>query len=335
MRLVKILSTAVCAVMLLAPVLGSAAGLQFFRIGSGSAGGSYFPIAGLIANAISSPPGSRPCDQGGSCGVPGLVAIAQSSNASVANATGVQSGQMESGLAIAGIVHTAYNGQGRFKGKAKYDKLRVIANLYPEELHLVLPEGSNLNSLQDLKGKRIGIGQAGSGTQVAILSLLEAFGITRDNMDEAELNNTQSAEHIADGQLDAYFYVAGTPVAAMVQLSAARGMELYSFKAEEIDVIQAALPYYYATIIPANTYEGIDYEVATLAGGAQWMVSADQSEELVYGITKALWNESTRKLFNNGHPKAKLIQLDSALNGVTIPLHPGAEKYYREVGLLQ
>lgn len=311
-----------------------AAEMQFFRIGSGSAGGSYFPIAGLIANAISSPPGSRPCEDGGSCGVPGLVAIAQSSNASVANATGVQTGQMESGLAIAGIVHTAYNGGGKFEGQAKYDKLRVIANLFPEEMHLVLPKGAKLNSLQDLKGKRVGIAQAGSGTQVAVLQLLSQFGLDRSNIDEAELNNTQSAEHLADGQLDAYFYVAGTPIAAIVQLDATRGMELYSFSDAERATIQQALPYYYSETIPAGTYEGVDYDVKTLAGGAQWMTNADVPEDLVYGITKALWNDSTRQLFESGHPKARMIKLDTALSGVTIPLHPGAEKFYREAGVL-
>lgn len=326
--------TLLAAATALTPV-AQAADMQFFRIGSGSAGGSYFPIAGLIANAISNPPGSRPCDKGGSCGVPGLVAIAQSSNASVANATGVQTGQMESGLAIAGIVHTAFNGQGKFEGQNKYEDLRVIANLFPEEMHLVLPEGSKLNSIADLKGKRVGIAQAGSGTQVAVLRLLKEFGIDRSNIDEAELNNSQSAEHMADGQLDAYFYVAGTPIAAMVQLDATKGMELYSFSNAELAKIQKVLPYYYAETIPAGTYEGIQYDVKTLAGGAQWMTSAKVSDQLVYDITKALWNDSSQKLFSNGHPKAKMIQLETALSGVTIPLHAGAEKFYREAGVLK
>ena len=330
-----IAGTVLAATTALTPVIAPAADMQFFRIGSGSAGGSYFPIAGLIANAISNPPGSRACDKGGSCGVPGLVAIAQSSNASVANATGVQTGQMESGLAIAGIVHTAFNGQGKFEGQDKYSKLRVIANLFPEEMHLVLPKGGKLDSLKDLKGKRVGIAQAGSGTQVAVLRLLKEFGIDRSNIDEAELNNTQSAEHMADGQLDAYFYVAGTPVAAMVQLAATKGMSLYSFKDEEIEVLKDVLPYYYAETIPAGTYEGVDYDVKTLAGGAQWMTSTDVSDELVYDITKALWNDSSQKLFSNGHPKAKMIQLETALSGVTVPLHPGAERFYKEAGVLQ
>ena len=113
----------------------------FFRIGTGGAGGTYFPIGGIIANAISNPPGSRACDSGGNCGVPGLVAIAQSTNASAHNVNAIQAGQMEGGLTGAATLHFAYNGIGKYEGNAKPD-LRIIANLYPEDLHLVLPKGA-------------------------------------------------------------------------------------------------------------------------------------------------------------------------------------------------
>jgi hypothetical protein len=309
--------------------------MTFFRIGSGSAGGTYFPIAGLIANAVSNPPGSRPCAEGGSCGVPGLVAVAQSSNASVANVTAVQSGQIESGLAAADIVYTAYNGTGAFEEQGAYDKLRVIANLFPEHMQLVLPEGGELGSIAELKGQRVGIAQAGSGTQVVVLELLELFDITRDDIQAAELNNTQSAERLADGQLDAYFYVAGTPTAAMVQLAATRGMELYSFSEEAIAAFLEVVPYYYEAEIPAGTYEGVDYDVQTVAVGAQWVTSSDQPEQLVHDITAAMWNDNSRKLFDNGHAKGADITPDTALTGVLTPLHPGAERFYREAGLIE
>ena len=309
--------------------------MTFFRIGSGSAGGTYFPIAGLIANAVSNPPGSRPCAEGGSCGVPGLVAVAQSSNASVANVTAVQSGQIESGLAAADIVYTAYNGTGAFEEQGAYDKLRVIANLFPEHMQLVLPEGGELGSIAELKGQRVGIAQAGSGTQVVVLELLELFDITRDDIQAAELNNTQSAERLADGQLDAYFYVAGTPTAAMVQLAATRGIELYSFSEEEIAAFLEVVPYYYEAEIPAGTYEGVDYDVQTVAVGAQWVTSSDQPEQLVHDITAAMWNDNSRKLFDNGHAKGADITPDTALTGVLTPLHAGAERFYREAGLIE
>ncbi len=334
----KFLAAAVAVTM-----LGGAAAqvqaqeMKFFRIGTGSAGGTYFPIGGIIANAISNPPGSRPCDKGGTCGVPGLVAIAQSTNASAHNVTAINAGQMEGGLTGAATLFFAYHGVGKFEGKQK-PKLRIIANLFPEDLHLVLPKGKSLASLKELEGKRVGIAQAGSGTQIAVELMLAEQGITRDNIDEAELNNSQSAERIADGQLDAYFYAAGTPVAAMIQLDNTKGMELYSFSDAEITASNKAVPYYVPSKITAGTYAGVGYDVNTLAVNGILVTSSDIPEDLIYEITKALWSKTTRKLLDNGHAKGKVITLDTALmglDGLDVPLHPGAEKFYKEAGLIK
>ncbi len=308
----------------------------FFRIGTGSAGGTYFPIGGTIANGISAPPGARPCDEGGQCGVPGLIAIAQSTTASVFNNTAVQNGELEAGLAAADVTRSMYLGEGKFDGKP-HPNLRIVANLFPEDLHLVLPDGASLEGIGDLAGKRVGIAQAGSGTQVAVEMILEEWGLTRDDYDEAELNNSQSAERLADGQLDAYFYAAGWPVSAMVQLATTKGMELHSFSDADLAQINALIPAYIPSMIPAGVYEGVDYEVKTPAVSALLVVSADLSEDLVYGITAALWNDNTRKLLDNGHAKGKQITPDTALDGIAnlgVPLHAGAEKFYREAGLL-
>lgn len=309
----------------------------FFRIGTGSAGGTYFPIGGTIANGISSPPGSRSCDEGGQCGVPGLIAIAQSTTASVFNNTAVQNGELEAGMAAADVTRAMYLGEGKFEGKP-HEKLRIVANLFPEDLHLVLPKGQSIDSLADLAGKRVGIAQAGSGTQVAVLQMMKEWDVTRDNIDEAELNNSQSAERLADGQLDAYFYAAGWPVAAIVQLATTKGMALHSFSEEDLQIINKAVPAYIPSKIPGGVYEGIDQDVNTPAVSALLVVSSDLSEELVYGITKALWNDNTRVLLDNGHAKGKQITLDTALDGVEalgVPLHPGAEKFYKEAGLIK
>ena len=309
----------------------------FFRIGTGGAGGTYFPIGGTIANGISAPPGARPCEEGGQCGVPGLIAIAQSTTASVFNNAAVQNGELEAGLAAADVTRSMFLGEGKFEGRP-HPKLRIVANLYPEDLHLVLPRGESVNDLGDLAGKRVGIAQAGSGTQVAVLQMLEAWGVTRDNMDEAELNNAQSAEGLADGQLDAYFYAAGWPVAAMVQLSSTRGMSLHSFTEQDLKKINEIIPAYIPSKIPGGVYEGVDNDVLTPAVSALFVVSSDLDEELVYGITKALWNDNTRRLLDSGHAKGKQIRLETALDGVIglgVPLHAGAERFYREAGMLQ
>jgi len=323
--------------LVLAGGLAQAQEMQFFRIGTGGAGGTYFPIGGIIANAISNPPGSRACDDGGNCGVPGLVAMAQSTNASAHNVNAIQNGQMEAGLSGAATLHFAYHGKGKFEGNAKPD-LRVIANLYPEDLHLVLSEGASLNGLADLEGKRVGIAQAGSGTQIAVELILADYDVNRDNMDEAELNNSQSAERIADGQLDAYFYAAGTPVAALIQLDNTKGMELHNWSPEEVKMANSTVPYYIPSVIPAGTYPGVTYDVNTVAVSGMLVTNANIDEELVYQITKAMWSNTARKLLDNGHPKGKAITLETALEGVEgigVPLHPGAERFYREAGLLK
>lgn len=329
----RLLAAAV-ATMALATGTVHAQDMKFFRIGTGSAGGTYFPIGGLIANAISNPPGARPCNKGGSCGVPGLVAIAVSTNASVANVNAIQAGQLDAGLAGAQSVVQSYRGEGKFVGNKK-DKIRVIANLFPEDMHLVLPKGGKLNSLKDLKGKRVGIAQAGSGTQVSVEMLLKDIGITRADYSAAELNNTQSAQRIADGQLDAYFYAMGTPSSALVQLGATKGFDLYKFSAAEQKEINKIIPFYVESVIPAGTYENINYDVPTVAVNGQLITSADQPADLIYQITKALWNKNTRKLLDNGHAKGKVIRLESALKGVLVPLHPGAERFYKEIGMIK
>ncbi len=308
----------------------------FFRIGTGGAGGTYFPIGGTIANGISAPPGSRPCDEGGQCGVPDLIAIAQSTTASVFNNAAVQNGELEAGLAAADVTRSMFMGEGKFEGK-EHPKLRIVANLFPEDLHLVMPKGESIESLADLEGKRVGIAQAGSGTQVAVMQILEAWGITRDNIEEAELNNSQSAERLADGQLDAYFYAAGWPVAAMVQLASTKGMSLHSFTEDDLAKINGIIPAYIPSMIPSGAYEGVEGDTLTPAVSALLVVSSDLDEELVYGITKALWNDNTRKLLDNGHAKGKQITAETALDGIEalgVPLHDGAAKFYKEAGMM-
>lgn len=308
---------------------------SFFRIVSGSAGGNYFPMAGILANAISNPPGSRPCDKGGPCGVPGLIAIAQSANGSVANVNAIQSGTAESGLAQSDVAYWGFNGTGVFEGKEKLDKLRFLASLYPEHIHVVLPADSKVQSLSELEGKRIGVGLPASGAQVGALLILNAVGLEKNkNFQAEELNTSQSAERIQDGQLDAFLTVTGAPSSGIAQLAAVAGLRLLSIPEDVQKKVIEQAPFYFTSPITSGTYEGQDYDVSTLAVGAQWLVSSDQSEELVYGITKALWNDTTKKLLRH-HAKGKDVTPETALGGRGIPLHPGAERFYREAGLLK
>jgi len=309
--------------------------ITFFRILTGGTVGTYFPIGGLIANAISNAPGSRPCNDGGSCGAPGVVATAVASNGSVANINGIQSGQLESGFTQSDIAYWAYTGTGVYDGKPKVGDLRLIANLYPETIHLVARKGANIKSVADLKGKRVSLDEPGSGTLVDARIILGAFGITEKDIKAEFLKPNQAGDKMRDGGLDAFFFVGGYPTSAISELaSAGGGIDLVPVTGPEVDKMMKQYGFFAADTIPANTYKGVP-EVKTIAVGAQWVTSAKQPDALIYEITKAVWNENSRKLLDAGHAKGKAIQKATATAGAGIPFHPGAEKFYKEAGLLK
>jgi uncharacterized protein len=309
--------------------------IKFFRIGTGGTAGTYYPIGGMIANAISNPPGSRACSEGGSCGVPGLVAPAGASNGSVANINGITSGQMESGFTQSDVAYWAYTGTGVYEGKPKVADLRLIGNLYPETIHVVARKGAGINSVADLRGKRVSLDEPGSGTLVDARIILAAFGITEKDIKAEYLKPNQAGDKMRDGGLDAFFFVGGYPTGAISELaSAGGGIDLVPVTGPEVDKMRAQYAFFAPDTVPANTYKGVG-EVKTIAVGAQWVTSTKQSDALIYEVTKAMWNDNTRKLLDAGHAKGKTIVLATATAGAGIPFHPGAEKFYKEKGLLK
>ncbi len=315
--------------------VAQAQNVSFFRIGTGGTAGTYYPIGGLLANAISNPPGSRPCDQGGSCGAPGLVATAVASNGSVANINGIMSGSMESGFTQSDVAFWAYTGTGTYEGKPKVPGLRLIANLYPESIHLVARKGAGIRTAADLKGKRVSLDEPGSGTLVDAKLVLGAYGISEKDIKPEYLKPNQAGDKLRDGGLDAFFFVGGYPAGAISELAAAgSGIELVPLAGPEIDKLRTQYSFFAPDTVPANTYKGIG-ETKTLSVGAQWVTSDKQSDETIYQITKALWNNNSRALLDSGHAKGKAIQKSTAIAGAGIPLHPGAERLYKEIGLLK
>lgn len=324
---------AVAAFLLIGPAKASEE-ITFFRIATGGVGGTYYPVGGLIAQAISNPPGSRPCDKGGSCGVPGLVAVAQSGHGSVANVSAISSGQVDSGFAQSDVAHWAFTGTGIYLESGKVKGIRAIASLYPESIHLVARKGSNIRSILDLAGKRVSLDEQGSGTLVDARLILAAFGLSEKDVEPLYLKPIPSVQMMEAGELDAFFIVAGYPANAVAELARNAGAELVPIEGPEIDAMLKKHTFLTKGAIPAGTYEGIG-EVNTVRVGAQWIVSADTDDELVYDITRALWTDASQQLLRNGHPQARAITLETALEGIAIPLHPGAERYYREAGLLK
>jgi len=320
---------------LLAAGTAAAQDMQFFRIATGGTAGTYFPIGGLIANAISSPPGSRACEEGGSCGVPGLVATAVASNGSVANINGIAGGSLESGFSQSDVAYWAHTGTGVFADKGAVEKVRAIANLYPESIHLVARADSGIKSVADLKGKKVSLDEPGSGTLVDARIILEGYGLSEEDVEAEFLKPNQAADLMRDGNMDAFFFVGGFPAGAIAELATSMPITLVPISGQEAEGILEKYQFFANHTVPAGTYQGVDQDVQTLSVGAQWVTSADQPEDLVYGITKALWNDNTRALLDSGHAKGKSITKESALEGIGIPLHPGAERFYREAGLLK
>jgi TRAP transporter TAXI family solute receptor len=293
--------------------------VKFFRIGTGGTGGTYYPVGGLIANAISN-------DK--------LNASAVATNGSVANVNGIIGGSMESGFSQADINFWAYSGTGMYEGKPKVEELRAIANLYPESIHVMVRKGIGVKSVADLKGKRVSLDEPGSGTLVNAKAILAAYGLSERDIRPEYLKQTQSAEKLKDGSLDAFFQTTGYPQGTIVELATSPGIDLLPIQGAEAQKLQSQFKFFATDEIPAGVYKDIP-ATKTLAVGAQWVTSSKIDADLVYEVTKALWSDKTRQALDTGHAKGKSIRKESALAGVGIPLHPGAERFYKEAGLLK
>jgi hypothetical protein len=241
---------------------------------------------------------------------------------------------MESGFSQSDVAYWAFTGTGVFEGRPKATDLRSIANLYPETIHLVARKGAGIRSVADLRGKRVSLDEPGSGTLVDARIVLAAFGLTEKDVRAEYLKPNQAGEKVKDNSLDAFFFVGGSPAGAIVELASSSGVELVPIAGAEAEKILKEYPFFAADVVPAGTYKDVG-ETKTISVNAQWVTSAKVSEDLIYGVTKALWNADTRKLLDAGHSKGKVIRKETALQGLGVPLHPGAERFYREAGLLK
>ena len=294
---------------------------QYFRIGTGGTAGTYYPVGGMIANAVS---------------IPGkLIVTAQASNGSVANVNGIAGGSIESGFSQSDVATWAQTGTGIYEGKPSVPGLRLIANLYPESIHVVVRKGSGIKSVADLKGKRVALDEPGSGTLVDAKLILAAYGIKETDIQPQYIKPNQAGDKMKDGALDAFFFVGGAPAGAIAELaSSGTGIELLPIDGAQAEALRKTSPFFAVNEIPADTYKGVP-AARTLSVGAQWVTSDKADTNTVYEITKALFSDSTQKTLQAGHAKGKLITKENAVQGAGIPFHPGAAKYYKEVGLLK
>lgn len=318
---------------LLWPVAPDAQNIRFFRIGTGDISGTLFSVGSAIAGALSNPPGSRPCDRGGSCGVPNLVAVAQSTGGAIDNVRAISAGLVESALVHADVAYWAFNGTGPFADEKPMSDLRAVANLYPAIVHIVTRQENGIRKVSDLAGKRVALGPHGSGTPFNALAILAAYGLGEDDIAIVYLNSGQASDRLQAGEIDAFFVVGGVPVESLEDLAWRTQVLLLPVSGAARDEITSFYPFLANAEIQAGTYDRVPY-VPTVAVGTQFIVSAAADEELIYEVTKALWHERTRTLLESSHPQAREIALEHALDRIAIPLHPGARRFYREQGML-
>lgn len=335
-RLSRCWRSLACASLLFAALLSSARAdteTRFFRIGTAAIGGSFFEIGGVVASAISSPVEGAPCAGGGDCGVPGLVAVAQATQGSVENLRLVNSGQIESGFAQADLAVLAYGGASPFAEEGPMRRLCVIASLFPEALHIVVRVDSPIRSVGDLAGKTVAVGDQGSGTSANAKVLLAAAGFGEDDVVRKNMRPAQAIEEIKAGTVDALILAGSYPVPAIQELAATIPVRLVPVTGAVAAKLEAAYPLYSAAAIPAGTYRNVDTDTQTVGFYALWVVRDDADEALVHDITRAAWSDSAAQLYAGLDPIGRQIKLANALRGLSLPLHPGAARFYREQGL--
>lgn len=287
---------------------------KFLSMLTGGTSGTYYPLGGAMAKII----GDKT----------DISTDAVSSNASADNVIALSEGDAELAFVQTDVMANAVEGTNAFEGKA-VDNVLAIGSLYPETIQIVTKADSGISSVEDLKGKTVSVGAPGSGTYINAQQILEVHGMSMDDINAQNLDFGESTGGIQDGNIDAAFITSGTPTGAVEGLSASTAVSIVPIAQDKIDELVEQYPYYAADTIEAGTYN-MENEVTTVAVLAMLAVSKDLSEDLVYEITKAIY-ENTGDI---AHAKGEFITLETATDGIGIDFHPGAEKYFKEQGLL-
>ncbi|MCS7234294.1 MAG: TAXI family TRAP transporter solute-binding subunit [Synergistetes bacterium] len=296
----------------------SFAGKVYLSLVTGSIGGTYYPIGNAISNVINR-------------NISEVYVITETGQASVANCLLLGRGEAEMAFAQNDVVNWAYNGLYLFK--KPFTNIRVFASLYPEIVHIVTLKSSEIKNIYGLKGKRVAVGEIGSGTEINVRLILEEVGLSYKDMEVNYLESSLAAQRMKDGKLDAFFYTVGYPAPAIEDIAATKEIRLLSLSEELIKKLEKKHAWFVRNTIPARTYKGQDEEVKTLSVMAMWIGLSTIPSDLVYKMVKVVFDSLGE--IGYVHPRAKFISLDLALKGVSTPLHEGAEAFYRERGLLQ
>jgi len=297
-----------------------------FEIATGSTTGTYFPVGEAIAGLISHPPGVARCDTAGVCGPAGLIVTARTSEGTLDNVLSVNNGDVESGLAQSDVVAAAVKGQGLFRTKGKQSHIRVIASLFSEDVHLVVASDSKIDSVPGLRGKRVSFGLPGSGVNFTAEEVLRAYDVPRTRMRRFTLDTPAAIDQLKQGRIDAFFTVSGVPVDGLSELLAGHAAKLVPINGPGRTQLLKREPSLQPAVL---NYPG-QPQIATVATRALWIVRDSVPDNLVYEITRALFNPANRSALAASHPSAREIGLATAALMAPAPIHPGAARFYAE-----
>lgn len=295
---------------------------QFVTIGTGGQTGVYYVVGQSICQLVNRDTAKT-----------NIKCNAPSTGASVANLNSIAAHQMEMGIAQSDWQYHAYNGSSSFEGK-KNDKLRAVFSIHPEPFTLMARDDANIQSFDDLKGKRVNVGDPGSGTRATMNVILAAKGWTDKEFKVAsELKPAEMASVMCDNNLDAITYNVGHPNGALKEAAASCNTHLVPITGPEIDKLVADNPYYAKATIPSGLYKGTDNPVETFGVYATLVTSADVDADRVYAVVKAVFDNFDR--FKRLHPAFENLKEDEMIkNALSAPLHEGAIRYYKERGWL-
>jgi TRAP transporter TAXI family solute receptor len=296
---------------------------EFITIGTGGVTGVYYPTGGAICRLVNK--GRK--EHGIRCSV-------ESTGGSVYNINTIREGELEFGVAQSDWQHHAFHGTSKFADAGAFEGLRAVFSVHPEPFTVVARADAGITNFDDLKGKRVNIGNPGSGQRGTMEVLLEAKGLSTDDFALAtELKAAEQSAALCDNQIDAMVYTVGHPSGSIQEATTACDSVLVTVDGAEVESLIADNPYYRSATIPGGMYRGNDAETMTFGVGATFVTSTDVSDEAVYTVVKSVMEniEDFRKL----HPAfANLDPKEMATAGLSAPLHPGALKYYKEAGLV-
>ncbi|MEQ8399449.1 MAG: TAXI family TRAP transporter solute-binding subunit [Roseitalea porphyridii] len=296
----------------------------FITIGTGGVTGVYYPTGGAICRLVN----RDRAEHGIRCGV-------ESTGGSIFNINAIRSGELEFGVAQSDWQFHAYNGTSRFEEQGAFENLRAVFSVHPEPFTVVARADAGIETFDDLQGKRVNVGNPGSGQRGTMEVVMEAKGWTMDDFAVAsELQAAEQSQALCDNNIDAMVYTVGHPSGSIQEATTACDSVLVEVAGEEIQGLIDERPYYRTATIPGGMYRGNDEDTQTFGVGATFVTSADVPEEVVYEVVKAVFENFDQ--FKGLHPAfANLEPEEMASDGLSAPLHPGAERYFQEAGLIE